>query len=55
MSRPANRMQLMDYLGAVQSNRVWSWCAVNEGEKRVNFSIWTDKSAERDRPENLCH
>ena len=40
--RPENRSQLMEYLGAVQRNVVWSWCAVNEEEKRVYFSVWTD-------------
>lgn len=48
MSRPENRMQLMDYLGATQINRVWSWCAVNEDEKRVYFSIWTDNRLRED-------
>ena len=42
MSRPENRSQLMDRLGAVQLNTVWSWCAVNEEARRVYFSIWTD-------------
>lgn len=44
MSRPKNRLQLMDRLGAVQLNNVWSWCAVNEVEKKVYFSIWTDNA-----------
>lgn len=42
MSRPRNRLQLMKRLGAEQLNNVWSWCAVNEAEKKVYFSIWTD-------------
>lgn len=42
MSRPENRSQLMERLGAVQLNTVWSWCAVNEEKRRVYFSIWTD-------------
>lgn len=42
MTRPENRSQLMDRLGASQLNTVWSWCAVNEAEKKVYFSIWTD-------------
>jgi hypothetical protein len=46
MSKAENRLQLMDRLGAVQLNHVWSWCAVNETERKVYFSIWTDK---RDR------
>lgn len=44
MSRPQNRSQLMDRLGAVQLNTVWSWCGVNESEKKVYFSIWTDNT-----------
>lgn len=42
MSRPENRTQMMDRLGAVQLNTVWSWCAVNEANRQVFFSIWTD-------------
>lgn len=42
MSRPQNRAQLMDRLGAVQLNTVWSWCGVNASERKVYFSIWTD-------------
>ncbi|ENQ5771699.1 hypothetical protein ACOW3S_003480 [Vibrio fluvialis] len=37
-----NRSQLMDYLGAEQRNVVWSWCAVNETERKVYLSVWTD-------------
>jgi len=42
MAKPANRSQLMDRFGAVQLNTVWSWCAVNEAEKSVYLSVWTD-------------
>lgn len=42
MSRPENRSQMMDRLGAIQVNTVWSWCAVNEKDRKVYFSIWTD-------------
>lgn len=42
MSRAENRSQMMDKLGAVQLNTVWSWCAVNESEKKVYFSAWVD-------------
>ena len=42
MSRPENRSQLMDRLGAIQLNTVWSWCGVNEDKRRVYFSIWAD-------------
>ncbi|BCG12648.1 MULTISPECIES: hypothetical protein [Vibrio] len=37
-----NRSQLMEYLGAEQRNTVWSWCAINEAEKKVYLSVWTD-------------
>ena len=50
MSRTENRSQLMDYLGAVQRNQVWSWCAVNEDERRVYFSIWTDNTLPEEGP-----
>ena len=50
MSRPENRTQLLDYLGAVQLNHVWSWCAVNEDEKRVYLSIWTDSRLQDEGP-----
>jgi hypothetical protein len=26
----------------VQLNTVWSWCAVNEHERKVYFSVWTN-------------
>jgi len=39
---------MMEYLGAVQKNTVWSWCAVNDGEKKVYFSLWVDSGAKRD-------
>lgn len=42
MPRPANRSQLMEYFGAVQRNPMWSWCAVNEEERKVYLSVWTD-------------
>lgn len=42
MAKPENRSQLMDYLGAVQRNTVWSWCAVNDEERRVYLSVWAD-------------
>jgi hypothetical protein len=45
--RPANRSQLMEYLGAEQRNVVWSWCAVNESEQKVYLSIWTDTRKKR--------
>jgi hypothetical protein len=44
MTRPKNRLQLMERLDAVQLNNVWSWCAVNEAEKKAYFSIWTDNA-----------
>lgn len=48
MPRLENRSQLMDYLGAKQRNTVWSWCAVNEEEKKVYFSVWVDTHKKRD-------
>ena len=48
MQRFTSRTQLMDYLGAVQRNVVWSWCAVNEEERKVYFSLWADMRAKRD-------
>lgn len=42
MPRAENRLQLMDQLGAVQANTVWSWCAVNREKRKVYFSVWAD-------------
>lgn len=42
--RPENRSQLMERLGAVQLNTVWSWCAVNVADRKVYFSVWTDNA-----------
>lgn len=53
MSRPKNRLQLMNRLGAEQLNNVWSWCAVNEAEKKVYFSIWTDNIHTHNEPPRL--
>ena len=33
---------MMKYLGAKQRNTVWSWCAVDEEEHKVYFSMWED-------------
>jgi len=38
----------MDYFGAKQKNVVWSWCAVNDVEKKVYFSLWADMRGKRD-------
>lgn len=43
-----NRSQLLAYLGAKQRNVVWSWCAVNNEEKKVYFSVWVDKKRKLD-------
>src|SRR4051812_23093695 len=43
-----SRSQLMEYLGAKQLNTVWSWCAVNDEERKVYLSIWTDTKEKRD-------
>lgn len=40
--RLENRTQLMEFLGAEQRNTVWSWCAINEDERKVYLSVWTD-------------
>lgn len=42
MSKPSSRSELMAYFGAEQRNVVWSWCAVNESERKVYLSVWTD-------------
>lgn len=42
MGRPDNRLQLMDRLGAKQANTVWAWCGVDESNRKVYFSLWTD-------------
>jgi hypothetical protein len=33
---------MMAYLGAKQKNTVWSWCAVDEEDRKVYFSLWSD-------------
>ena len=48
MAIPENRLQLMEHLGAKQKNTVWSWCAINEEERKVYFSVWVDTRAKRD-------
>lgn len=48
MVRPASRSQLMEYLGAQQRNVVWSWCAVNDEERKVYLSVWLDTAKKRD-------
>jgi hypothetical protein len=42
--KPVNRLELMQYFGATQLNNVWSWCAVNEEQQSVYFSVWTDNN-----------
>lgn len=39
---------MMKSLGAEQRNTVWSWCAVNEQERKVYFSVWLHTHARRD-------
>lgn len=46
MAKPENRVQLMEYFGATQKNVMWSWCAVNEEEKGVYLSVWTDNKGD---------
>lgn len=48
MPKLENRSQLVDYLGAHQRNVVWSWCAVDEDERKVYFSLWSDTRSRRD-------
>lgn len=48
MSKPANRSQLMQRLGAEQINHVWAWCAVNHQERKVYFSVWVDNMLKDD-------
>jgi hypothetical protein len=38
----------MEYLGAKQRNVVWSWCAVNDEERKVYLSVWLDTAKKRD-------
>ncbi len=45
----------MDYLGAEQRNTVWSWCAVNEEEKKVYLSIWEDTRKRRDNEDRASY
>lgn len=44
-----NRSQMMEYLGAHQKNTVWSWCAVNNEERKVYFSMWADTRTKDDQ------
>ena len=39
----------MAHLGAKQLNPMWSWCAVNEKEKKVYFSVWEDQKYDCER------
>lgn len=48
MSKAENRSQLMDRLGAKQLNTMWSWCAVDEDNKKVYFSAWLDMKTQKD-------
>lgn len=48
MPIPKSRSALMSYLGAKQRNVVWSWCAVNDEERKVYFSVWLHTHAKRD-------
>ncbi|MBM1144882.1 hypothetical protein GN155_013970 [Alcanivorax sp. ZXX171] len=55
MGRPENRSQLMEYFGAEQRNTVWSWCAVNEAERKVYLSVWTDFRISLPGDERSCY
>ena len=37
----------MEYLGAKQKNVVWSWCAINDEERKVYLSVWLDTAEKR--------
>ena len=45
---PANLSQLMAYLGAKQRSVIWSWCAVNDAERKVYLRVWLDTAKKRD-------
>lgn len=45
--RSTSRQQLMNKLNAKQKNPMWSWCGINEENKKVYFSIWEDKRERR--------
>lgn len=42
-TKPENRKQLLELLGATQKNVQWSWCAVDEKHKRVFFTVWNQE------------
>ena len=48
MAKAENRLQLMKRLGAKQLNTVWSWCAVDEENRKVYFSAWIDLKGKKD-------
>lgn len=41
-----SRKTLMDFLGAEQANPYWAWCGVDHHERRVYYSMWTNKREE---------
>jgi hypothetical protein len=53
--KPENRSQLMSYLGAEQRNIVWSWCGVNEKERKVFLSVWEDTRKKRNGDEKISY
>ena len=53
--KPENRLQLMNYLGAKQRNTVWSWCAVDEENKKVYLSVWTDTRMKRGDDDKISY
>ena len=48
MAKAENRLQLMKRLGAKQLNTVWSWCAVDEENRKVYFSAWIDLKGKKE-------
>ena len=47
MIRNTSRSQLMKRLGAKPQNSDGGWCAVNETERKVFLSVWTDSRGVR--------
>ena len=44
--RFASRKALMDVVGASQFHQRLAWCGVNHKERKVYFSMWTDRRVE---------
>ena len=55
MIKNQSRSQLMKRLGAKPQNSDGGWCAVNEAEKKVFLSIWTDSRSKRSGDEEISY